>query len=152
MIAPLSDKRPAVDATAQRIRMQQLKKSLAEGSKPDDELGYAIVAGDTDRVGYLLGHGAHIDAVDGEGYPPLVNAARFGFTAVATYLVEHKANPNASDRSGWTALMYAAWGDQPALATMLLAHGAKLDPADHEGMTPLAIAASKVAAAVLASR
>jgi quinoprotein dehydrogenase-associated probable ABC transporter substrate-binding protein len=133
--------RPAVDATAQRIRMQQLKKSLAEGSKPDDELGYAIVAGDTDRVGYLLGHGAHIDAVDGEGYPPLVNAARFGFTAVATYLVEHKANPNASDRSGWTALMYAAWGDQPALATMLLAHGAKLDSADHEGMTPLAIAA-----------
>jgi quinoprotein dehydrogenase-associated probable ABC transporter substrate-binding protein len=133
--------RPAVDATAQRIRMQQLKKSLAEGSKPDDELGYAIVAGDTDRVGYLLGHGAHIEAVDGEGYPPLVNAARFGFTAVATYLVEHKANPNASDRSGWTALMYAAWGDQPALATMLLAHGAKLDSADHEGMTPLAIAA-----------
>jgi quinoprotein dehydrogenase-associated probable ABC transporter substrate-binding protein len=141
--------RPAVDATAQRIRMQQLKKSLAEGSKPDDELGYAIVAGDTDRVGYLLGHGAHIDAVDGEGYPPLVNAARFGFTAVATYLVEHKANPNASDRSGWTALMYAAWGDQPALATMLLAHGAKLDSADHEGMTPLAIAAqnAKVKAA-----
>ena len=141
--------RPAVDATAQRIRMQQLKKSLAEGSKPDDELGYAIVAGDTDRVGYLLGHGAHIDAVDGEGYPPLVNAARFGFTAVATYLVEHKANPNASDRSGWTALMYAAWGDQAALATMLLAHGAKLDSADHEGMTPLAIAAqnAKVKAA-----
>jgi quinoprotein dehydrogenase-associated probable ABC transporter substrate-binding protein len=141
--------RPAVDATAQRIRIQQLKKSLAEGSKPDDELGYAIVAGDTDRVGYLLGHGAHIDAVDGEGYPPLVNAARFGFTAVATYLVEHKANPNASDRSGWTALMYAAWGDQPALATMLLAHGAKLDSADHEGMTPLAIAAqnAKVKAA-----
>jgi quinoprotein dehydrogenase-associated probable ABC transporter substrate-binding protein len=133
--------RPAVDATARRIRMQQLKKSLAEGSKPDDELGYAIVAGDTDRVGYLLGHGAHIEAVDGEGYPPLVNAARFGFTAVATYLVEHKANPNVSDRSGWTALMYAAWGDQPALATMLLAHGAKLDSADHEGMTPLAIAA-----------
>jgi quinoprotein dehydrogenase-associated probable ABC transporter substrate-binding protein len=133
--------RPAVDATAQRIRMQQLKKSLAEGSKPDDELGYAIVAGDTERVGYLLGHGAHIDAVDGEGYPPLVNAARFGFTAVATYLVEHKANPNVPDRSGWTALMYAAWGDQPALATMLLAHGAKLDSADHDGMTPLAIAA-----------
>jgi quinoprotein dehydrogenase-associated probable ABC transporter substrate-binding protein len=141
--------RPAVDATAQRVRMQQLKKSLAEGSKPDDELGYAIVAGDTDRVGYVLGHGAHIDAVDGEGYPPLVNAARFGFTAVATYLVEHKANPNLSDRSGWTALMYAAWGDQPALATMLLAHGAKLDSADHEGMTPLAIAAqnAKVKAA-----
>ena len=139
----------AVDAKAQRIRMQQLKKSLAEGANPDDELGYAIVAGDTDRVGYLLGHGAHIDAVDGEGYPPLVNAARLGFTAVATYLVEHKANPNVSDRSGWTALMYAAWGDQPALANVLLAHGAKLDSADHDGMTPLAVAAqnAKVKAA-----
>lgn len=141
--------RPAADAAARRVKMQQLKKSLAQGSKPDDELGYAIVAGDTDRVGYLLGHGAHIDAADGEGYPPLVNAARFGFTAVATYLVEHKANPDASDRSGWTALMYAAWGDQPALATMLLAHGAKLDLADHDGMTALAVAAqnAKVKAA-----
>jgi quinoprotein dehydrogenase-associated probable ABC transporter substrate-binding protein len=130
----------ALDEKAQRARMADLKKWLAAGANPDDELHNAIVAGDLERVRYLVGHGAHVDAVDGEGYPPLVNAARFGFTPVATYLVEHKADPNQADRSGWTPLMYAAWGDRADLAIVLLAHGAKLDTAEHEGMTALAIA------------
>ena len=130
----------AIDAKVQRARMADLKKWLAQGANPDDELGNAIVADDIDRVRYLLGHGVHIDALDGEGHPPLVNATRYGFKTVATYLVEHRANPNLPDRSGWTPLMYAAWGDDPALATMLLAHGAKLDSTDHDGLTPLAIA------------
>jgi quinoprotein dehydrogenase-associated probable ABC transporter substrate-binding protein len=129
-----------IDAKARRARMADLKRWLAEGSNPDDELVNAIVADDIDRVHYLVGHGAHVDAVDGEGHPALVSAARFGFIGVATYLVEHKANPNLSDRSGWTPLMYAAWNDQPALANMLLGAGAKLDSTDQDGLTPLAIA------------
>jgi quinoprotein dehydrogenase-associated probable ABC transporter substrate-binding protein len=132
--------RAAVDDKAQRARMADLKKWLAAGANPDDELANAIVADDLDRVRYLVGHGAHVNAVDGEGYPPLVNAARFGFTTVATYLLEHKADPNQPDRSGWTPLMYAAWGDRADLASILLAHGAKLDAVEHEGLTALAIA------------
>jgi quinoprotein dehydrogenase-associated probable ABC transporter substrate-binding protein len=130
----------AVDPKAQRARMAELKKWLAQGASPDDELNNAIVADDLERVRYLLDHGAHPDAVDGEGHPPLVNAARFGFMDVATYLVEHKANPNLPDPSGWTPLMYAAWNDQPELAKMLIAHGAKLDSTDNDGLTPLAVA------------
>jgi quinoprotein dehydrogenase-associated probable ABC transporter substrate-binding protein len=132
--------RAAVDDKAQRARMADLKKWLAAGANPDDELANAIVADDLDRVRYLVGHGAHVNAVDGEGYPPLVNAARFGFTTVATYLLEHKADPNQPDRSGWTPLMYAAWGDRADLASILLAHGAELDAVEHEGLTALAIA------------
>ena len=121
--------------------MADLKKWLAEGANPDDELNNAIVADDIDRVRYLLSHGAHVDAIDGEGHPALINATRFGFNSVAIFLVEHKASPNLPDKSGWTPLMYAAWGDDPGLAKMLLAHGAKLDSTDNEGLTPLAIAA-----------
>jgi quinoprotein dehydrogenase-associated probable ABC transporter substrate-binding protein len=131
----------AYDAKARAARLAELKKWLAEGANPSEELSNAIVANDIDRVRYLLAHGAHVDAVDGEGYPTLVSAARFGFTAVATYLVEHKADPNQSDRTGWTPLMFAAWNDQPEMAKMLLAHGAKLDAADKDGLTALAIAA-----------
>jgi quinoprotein dehydrogenase-associated probable ABC transporter substrate-binding protein len=131
----------AVDEKARRIRMAELKKWLAEGADPNEELNNAIVADDLDRVRYLVGHGAQLKAVDREGYPPLVNAARFGFMTVAAYLVEHKADPNQSDRSGWTPLMYAVWGDQADLAGMLLAHGARLDAADNDGLTALAIAA-----------
>jgi quinoprotein dehydrogenase-associated probable ABC transporter substrate-binding protein len=138
--APPDVQRAALDEKAQRARLADLKKWLAAGASPDDELHNAIVAGDIGRVRYLVGHGAHVSAVDGEGYPPLVNAARFGFTTVATYLLEHKADPNQPDRSGWTPLMYAAWGDRPDLATILLAHGAKLDSVEHEGLTALAIA------------
>jgi quinoprotein dehydrogenase-associated probable ABC transporter substrate-binding protein len=130
----------AVGEKARRVRMAELKKWLAEGADPNEELNNAIVADDLDRVRYLTGHGAQLKTVDREGYPPLVNAARFGFTTVAAYLVEHKADPNQPDRSGWTPLMYAAWGDQADLASMLLAHGARLDAADNDGLTPLAIA------------
>jgi quinoprotein dehydrogenase-associated probable ABC transporter substrate-binding protein len=141
----------AVEAKARAARMADLKRWLAQGADPDEELNNAIVANDIDRVRYLLQHGAHADAIDGEGHPSLVNASRFGFMAVATYLVEHNANPNLPDRSGWTPLMYAAWGDDPMLATMLLAHGAKLDAADNDGLTALAIAAqnAKVKAATV---
>jgi quinoprotein dehydrogenase-associated probable ABC transporter substrate-binding protein len=153
--AAASSAAEAVDAKARAARMADLKKWLAHGANPDDELNNAIVADDLDRVRYLLSHGAHIDAVDGEGYPALINASRYGFKTVAAYLVEHKASPNISDRTGWTPLMYAAWGDDAALANMLLAHGAKLDATEHEGLTPLAIAAQngkvKAAQALIAA-
>jgi quinoprotein dehydrogenase-associated probable ABC transporter substrate-binding protein len=132
--------RTAYDPADQRARMAELKKSLAQGAKPDDEMHNAIVAGDLDRVRYLAAHGAHVDAVDGDGYPALSNAARFGFIDVATFLVEHKADVNGTDRSGWTPLMYAAWDDQPSMIDMLLKHGAKLDATEHDGLTPIAIA------------
>ena len=122
-------------------RMAELKKSLARGANPDDELNDAIVANDPDRVSYLLAHGAHPNEQDGEGYTPLVNATRFKFPEVAADLVNHRADVNLADRSGWTPLMYAAWDDDPAMLKMLLGHGAKLASVNDEGLDALAIAA-----------
>jgi quinoprotein dehydrogenase-associated probable ABC transporter substrate-binding protein len=157
---PYEPAKPSVDSAAvtakvRDARMADLKKWLAQGANPDDELLNAVVANDIDRVRYLLSHGAHVDARDGEGYTPLVNATRFGFVEVATYLVTHKANANLPDRSNWTPLMYAAWEDSPPLVTLLIGHGAKLDSADDDGLTPLAIAAQngkvKAAGALIAA-
>jgi quinoprotein dehydrogenase-associated probable ABC transporter substrate-binding protein len=131
----------AAAAKAHLAKMADLKKSLAAGASPDDELNNAIVANDIDRVRYLMTHGAHVNAPDPEGYTPLINATRFGFVGVATYLVEHNADVNTADHSGWTALTYAAWDDSPDLIKMLLQHGAKLNATENEGLTPLAIAA-----------
>ncbi len=143
---PTRTPKPAVQtaadlAKARRAKMAELKKWLAEGANPDDELNNAIVANDIDRVRYLLAHGAHVDATDGDGFTPLINATRFGFFDIAAYLVDHKADVNLADHSGWTPLMCAAWGDKPDMVNMLIAHGAKIDAVDNDGLTPLAIAA-----------
>jgi quinoprotein dehydrogenase-associated probable ABC transporter substrate-binding protein len=131
----------AESAKIHAARMADLKKWLAQGANPDDELNNAIVADDVGRVGYLLEHGAHANLQDGDGYTPLISAIRSGFVGVAQYLVEHEADANLTDRSGWTPLMWATWGDNPTLVSMLLAHRAKLDATDNDGLTPLGIAA-----------
>jgi quinoprotein dehydrogenase-associated probable ABC transporter substrate-binding protein len=131
----------AETAKIHAARMAELKKWLAQGANPDDELNNAIVADDIDRVSYLLTHGAHANLQDGDGYTPLISAIRSGFVGIATYLVEHQADANLTDRSGWTPLMWATWADNPALVNMLLAHHAKLDATDDDGLTPLGIAA-----------
>lgn len=128
-------------AKTRAVRMADLKKSLAHGADPNDELNNAVTADDLDRVRYTLGHGAHVNSPDGAGNSPLINATRFGFVPVATYLVEDKADVNLPDRSSWTPLMYAAWGDAPTLVKMLLTHGANVGATDNDGLTPLGIAA-----------
>jgi quinoprotein dehydrogenase-associated probable ABC transporter substrate-binding protein len=129
------------DAKLHATRLAELKKWLAQGANPTDELNNAIVANDIDRVRYLLDHGAEVNSHDGEGNTPLINATRFGFVPVAAWLVEHKAEIDLPDRNSWTPLMFAAWNDQPDLVQMLAAHGAKLDATDNDGLTALAIAA-----------
>ncbi len=131
----------AAEAKMRRARMADLKKWLAQGADPTDELNNAVTANDVDRVRYLLAHGAQTNSFDGEGNTPLVNATRFGFFTVAEYLAAHKADTNLADHSSWTPLMYAAWGDDPKLEKMLLAHGASMLSTNNDGLTPLAIAA-----------
>ena len=142
---PYAEPKPAVQsaadlAKARRAKMAELKKWLAEGANPDSELNDAIVANDLDRVRYLLAHGAHADATDGDGFTALINATRFGFLDIAAYLADHKADVNLRDHNSWTPLMWGSWGDKPDMVAMLIHHGSKIDAIDNDGLTPLAIA------------
>ena len=142
---PYVEPQPPVETAAdraklRRARMAELKKWLAEGADPSSELLDAVVADDIDRVHYLLAHGAHADATDGEGLSALINATRFGFLDVAAYLVDHRADVNLGDHDHWTPLMWASWRDQPDIVATLIRHGAKIDAVDNDGLTPLAIA------------
>jgi len=142
---PYAEPKPAVQsaadlAKARRAKMAELKKWLAEGASPDDELNDAIVANDLDRVRYLLALGAHADATVGDGFSALINATRFGFLDIAAYLADHKADVNLRDHNSWTPLMWGSWGDKPDMVAMLVRHGSKIDAIDNDGLTPLAIA------------
>jgi quinoprotein dehydrogenase-associated probable ABC transporter substrate-binding protein len=121
-------------------RMAELKKWLADGANPDDELNNAIVANDVDRVNYLLTHAAHVNSTDGEGFTPLISAIRFGFVPVASAILDHKGDVNLADRNGWTPLMWASWSDNPAAINLLVKRGAKVEATDPEGLTALAVA------------
>jgi quinoprotein dehydrogenase-associated probable ABC transporter substrate-binding protein len=142
---PYLEPQPPVETAAdrtklRRARMAELKKWLAEGANPNNELLDAVVADDIDRVHYLLAHGAHADATDGEGFSALINATRFGFFGIVAYLADHKADVNLGDRNHWTPLMWASWSDKPDIVAALIRHGAKIDASDDDGLTPLAIA------------
>jgi quinoprotein dehydrogenase-associated probable ABC transporter substrate-binding protein len=142
---PYAEPKPAVQtaadlAKARRAKMAELKKWLAEGANPDNELNDAIVANDLDRVRYLLAHSAHPDATDGDGFTALINATRFGFFDIAAYLADHKADVNLPDHNSWTPLMWGSWGDKPDMVALLIRHGSKIDAVDNDGLTPLAIA------------
>ena len=121
--------------------LARLKQSLADGADPSEELGNAIVANDAERVRYLLDHGADANAHFGDGYTPLVNATRFGFSGLIPLLLQHKADVNIVDISHWTPLMYAAWTDNADLVKLFVGKGAKLETGDEDGLTALGIAA-----------
>jgi len=131
----------AADATTDEgVTLAQLKEWLANGADPNEELGNAILGQDLGRIGYLLEHGADINARSGDGYTPLISAVRFGFDKVATYLIDHKADVNLADASHWTPVMYAAWNDDADMLRLLVKHGAKLEASGSDGMNALSIA------------
>jgi quinoprotein dehydrogenase-associated probable ABC transporter substrate-binding protein len=135
------EQKAAVAAAPRTSELERLKQSLEQGADPVEELDNAIIAGDAERVGYLLDHGADVNARFGDGYTPLVNATRFAFTDVVSLLLQHKADLNQADISHWTPLMYAAWTDHADLIKLFVGKGAKIDASDDEGLTPLGIAA-----------
>jgi quinoprotein dehydrogenase-associated probable ABC transporter substrate-binding protein len=147
----------AAELTAQQAAeprssaLPRLKKALAQGADPLEELGNAIVADDAERVRYLLDHGVDVNGSFGDGYTPLVNATRFGFSDLVDLLLDHKADVNLADLSHWTPLMYAAWTDSDATVKRLVAKGAQLESGDADGLTALGIAAQNMKTHALAA-
>lgn len=123
------------------VSVAELKHWLADGADPNQELDDAIVAHDIVRVRYLAAHGADVNAPNGDGYTPLINATRFGYNKIAAYLAGHGADLDRADMSGWMPIHYAAWNGNDALVRLFAAKGANVNAPDPKGLTPLAIAA-----------
>lgn len=138
---PPSESKTASAPEPHTSALPALKKALAHGASPNEELGDAIVAGDVERVRYLLDHHADGNARLLDGTTPLTNATRFGFGDVVDALLAKKVDPNGTDISHWTPLMYAAWIDDASIVNKLVKAGAKLEASDDDGLTPLGVAA-----------
>ena len=85
---------------------------------------------------------SHINDLNGEGYTPLMLAAREGRAEVVKYLIKKGADVDAvaGNMWGYTALMKAAWKNRSEAARLLIKAGADLELRNSEGETALQVA------------
>jgi len=102
-----------------------------------------------DLVGFLVAHGAEVNAADREGQTPLHMAAGTGNMRAIELLVAHGATIDQGDGTGRTPLHWAAIFDQIAAGKMLLKKGASANVRSKVGLTPLHWAAKTEIAEVL---
>jgi ankyrin repeat protein len=108
-------------------------------------LNRAITHEKPEAIEKFLAAGADINAPDGHGASPLINAAQYGDLALIRRLVERGAQVNVADHEGNTALMYLAGGEKyknDAVA-FLLAQGARIGDRNHHGLTAVLLAAGR---------
>lgn len=122
--------------------VQDEKLSRDQKSKLlQDFLFIAASNGDSKRVQRLVRGSASdlvdLDAVDGEGTPPLVYASCFGHKDVVLSLINAGATVDNQDRNQWTALMWAMTNKHKDIAKILLDHGASTDVKSSSGRTAL---------------
>lgn len=131
------------------ISAAQVDTWLAEGASVDDELDNAVVAADLERVKYLLGKEADVNALGKDGEAPLHIAATNGDKDMVALLVDHGARIDAPDRDGFSPLALAAARGNATVIPLLVARGADTEKPIGGGYTPLfvAIGGGKLAAA-----
>ena len=85
----------------------------------------------------LLECAEDIDAQDGDGRTPLIQASINNNEPVVRVLLEAGAQVNVSDAIGGTALHYAAQASSLSIIKLLVANNAEVDAQDIHGNTPL---------------
>jgi quinoprotein dehydrogenase-associated probable ABC transporter substrate-binding protein len=127
-------------APDQKVTREKLERWLANGADLNQEFANAVLAGDMNRISFLIEKGADVNKLDSEGYAPLHIAARNEQPKVIAALIAHKADINLKDRDGYTALHHAVLRNSPETIVALAISGADLEERTPTGFTPLAYA------------
>ncbi len=104
---------------------------------------YAIEKKDVKIVELLLSYGADANQkpTNYRNAPPLIMAAKLGYTDIASLLLKYKADVTVSDYIGASALHYAALYNDTIMAHLLLNYEVNTNEITLEGETPLLLAA-----------
>ncbi len=118
----------------------QAVDTTVQAKRPEaTPLTIATITGNVTEIGWLLDHGAALEAANPDGETALVRAVVYSRAAPATLLLGRGADPNARTHAGWTALMMAGWliSDESTkgLIATLLDHGADPSATTPDGRT-----------------
>ncbi|XP_062501042.1 ankyrin-3-like [Corticium candelabrum] len=124
------------------------KSDLNVSNRTKDTLLHAAAGGwkdCPDLCSMLLGLGARLNAVDGDGNQPLHLACRRGHTKSSNVLLSWGADAVALNIARQTPLHTAAggWKDCPELCSILVEHKAKINAVDKDDNQPLHLACQK---------
>jgi ankyrin repeat protein len=110
----------------------------------NEALHIAVRSGNLNEVNKLLASGVDVNARDGLGSTPLLDAAWSGNADMARVLLQHGADVNAAHReAGSTALEYAVLTGHTAVVKLLLAAGADTTRRYRYDQTVLHLAAAR---------
>ena len=101
----------------------------------------AVERGNERAVRLFLNAGVRPDEKDQLGVTPLIKAAMFNRSSVASLLLKAHADPNTANSQGYTPLHWASLKGYLDIVEMLLQAGAGVDPRSGLGLTPLMQAA-----------
>lgn len=124
----------------QIVTKERVEHWLEEGADLTQELANAVLAADVERIKFLVGKGADINARDAQGYAPVQTAARNRRPDLIAALADLGADLNAADSDGMTPLIHAAMRNHVPTVKMLLSRGADIEKANAQGYPPLALA------------
>jgi quinoprotein dehydrogenase-associated probable ABC transporter substrate-binding protein len=132
--------RPDLASPDQVVTKEKLEGWLAAGADVNQELANAVNANDIERVKFLIGKGADVNAPDSQGFQPLHIAARQRHEELVKLLLTFKADVNAVDKNGMTPLLYAVMRDYVPTIKVLIENGADIEKVGAEGYVPLSVA------------
>lgn len=123
IVALLLEHGANVKATGYAIKLTPLHLAASNGSEK--------------LLAQLLDKGAEVDAMDNEGFTPLLNAIERGHRQAADLLVAHGANPLATTRDRRNALHIATSDNRLELMQWAMDRGCDVNSRDKTGATPL---------------
>jgi quinoprotein dehydrogenase-associated probable ABC transporter substrate-binding protein len=130
-------------ADHQVVTQERLEAWLKEGVDPNVELGNAVLAGDEERVRFLLERGADVNRRDGQGLAPMHIAAKTRHSDMMKLLIAANADVDIEDNDGFTPLLYAVMRNHVPSIEVLAANGADIEKPARHGYRPLLIALSE---------
>lgn len=133
--------KPEAATPDQIVTKQKVEHWLEDGADLTQELANATLAGDKDRITWLVKEkGADINAFDNQGYAPVQTAARNRRPDLVELLVGLGADINAPDSDGMTPLVHAALRKHVPTVKKLVELGADIEKPGAHGYPPLAMA------------